>query len=78
MKDNELMQNYKKTPLRLVPPHIWLRNRVSETISALSRLKEIEDWDEYKINAFELAKELIYSVGEWDKYYTEMDEYSNE
>jgi len=58
-----------KLTLGLTPSHFWLRERVLMCIEALERLKNSEDWDEYKKYALIFSEELNYCLKEWDKYY---------
>lgn len=59
-----------KTPL-LLPRHYWYKDRMMDCIEALNRAEHAEDWDAFKSQAKELARELLYIATEWDKYYKE-------
>lgn len=54
----------------LTPRHHWLHNRTKDCIDSMKELEKINNWEEYRIHARNLAEELLYAVTEWEKYYT--------
>lgn len=64
----------RDSDLCLTPRQIWLKRRVEEILSYLAKLKEINDWIEFKKQARELACELLYATNEWEKYYRSINE----
>lgn len=63
------MTNDKKTAPALNPRGFWLHDRTRDCITALRELDFIEDYHAYREQAKQLAKELLYAVTEWEKYY---------
>ena len=57
------------TAIQLQPRQEWLKARVKTIVNMMSLLEQIESWDEYLLQATDLAKELHYAVTEWEKYY---------
>jgi hypothetical protein len=60
-----------KPPLVLPPRDLWLKNRTLHCIDSLYFSASEENWNLFREKATEFAKELIYCLEEWDKYYQE-------
>jgi len=70
-----------KPPLGLSPRHFWLKNRIKESILALQRIEETDNWDLYLQQALYFSNEIKYAALEWEKYYkqsTVLNHKSNE
>jgi hypothetical protein len=55
--------------MSITPRQAWFRKRIDEAIEEIIHISRIEDWDEYKDKAHEVALEILYATTEWDKYY---------
>jgi len=56
----------------MTPRQEWFKKRIDECLESISKLKEINDWIEYKSQAHELARELMYAATEWDRFYRDI------
>ena len=59
--------------MKITPRQEWFRDRINECILALSETNRLEDWQQFKLIAYDLACELFYATTEWDKYYREIN-----
>jgi hypothetical protein len=64
-----LIEKKAKPSVSILPRSIWLKYRVDHCIESIKNSSEIENWDEYRRKAADLASELLYAVTEWEKYY---------
>jgi hypothetical protein len=56
---------------KLLPRHLWLKERIINCLEELKELNDITDWNKYLKEIKILGKELIYAATTWDKYYLE-------
>lgn len=58
---------------KLIPRQAWLRDRVKHTLDVLEIFNSKEDWEAYMNIAADLARELLWTVKEWNKCYIDKE-----